>query len=57
MDELLMLHGVVRWCSDCRAETIFVPACGDEASERDGVDLDGCLCCTACDAAVYVFAA
>lgn len=43
--DLLMLHGVAFCCTDCGDERIFVPT-GDP----------GALCCTSCDAAVFVLA-
>jgi hypothetical protein len=43
--DLLMLHGVVFSGADCGDERIFVPT-----------DDPGALCCTSCDAAVFVFA-
>ena len=46
--DLLMLHGVVFSCVDCGDERIFVPT-GDPADP-------GALCCTSCDAAVFVLA-
>ena len=46
MDDILMLSGVVAFCTECRAETIFVPV------ECEG---PGCEhCCTACDSAVFL---
>jgi hypothetical protein len=43
----LMLSGVVAFCSDCHAETIFTPV--------DPGETAGCeFCCTACDAAVFL---
>jgi len=41
--DLLMLHGVLVTCADCGDERIFVPT-----------DDPGALCCTSCDAAVFV---
>lgn len=44
-----MLSGVVAFCSECRAETIFVPV------DCEGGALDSCEhCCTACDGAVFL---
>jgi hypothetical protein len=44
--DILMLSGVVAFCSDCGAEAIFVPV---------DCDAPGCeFCCTACDAAVFL---
>ena len=49
MDDILMLSGVVAFCSECRAETIFVPV------ECEGGVFDRCEhCCTACDSAVFL---
>lgn len=46
--QVLMLAGVTAFCPDCGAESIFVPV-------EDGCEVDGCeLCCTACDAAVFL---
>ena len=44
---LLMLSAVTATCTDCGDERIFVPVDG----------LDGELCCTSCDAAVFLLAA
>jgi hypothetical protein len=41
--DLLMLHGVVAACPDCRGPRVMLPT-----------DCPGELCCTACDAAVVV---
>jgi hypothetical protein len=41
--QVLMLHGTVAHCPDCGDERVLVPA--------DGADG---LCCTSCDAAVFV---
>lgn len=41
--DLLMLHGVVAACPDCRGPRVMLPT-----------DRPGELCCTGCDAAVFV---
>ena len=41
--EVLMLRGTVAWCPDCGDERVLVPADGPDG-----------LCCTSCDAAVFV---
>jgi hypothetical protein len=43
--DLLMLHGVVAACPDCRGPRVMLPT-----------DRPGELCCTGCDAAVFVLA-
>jgi len=47
--DVLLLHAVLAWCEDCDAEQLLVPA------DEDGVP--GGLCCTVCDAAVFVLPA
>lgn len=42
--DVLLLHAVQAWCEDCGSEQLLVPAEGDGAG----------LCCTVCDAAVFV---
>jgi hypothetical protein len=44
--DLLLLDAVQSWCEECGAEQLLVPA------EDDGAA--GGLCCTVCDAAVFV---
>lgn len=44
--DVLLLDAVQAWCEECGAEQLLVPA------EDDGAD--GGLCCTVCDAAVFV---
>ena len=47
--DLLALRGTMAWCPDCRDTTLFVPV-------DDGCGAVGCeFCCTACDAAVFLF--
>jgi hypothetical protein len=41
--DVLLLRAVQAWCEDCGAEQLLMPT--DEA---------GGLCCTVCDAAVFV---
>ena len=43
--DVLLLHAVQAWCDDCAAEQLLVPA------DEDGAPG---LCCTVCDAAVFV---
>jgi hypothetical protein len=42
--DVLLLHAVQAWCDDCGSEQLLVPADGDGAG----------LCCTVCDAAVFI---
>lgn len=42
--DVLLLHAVQAWCDDCAAEQLLVPVEGD----------GGGLCCTVCDAAVFL---
>jgi hypothetical protein len=42
--DVLLLRAVLAWCEECRGQQLLVPA-DDEA---------GGLCCTVCDAAVFV---
>jgi hypothetical protein len=42
--DVLLLHAVQAWCEDCGAEQLLLPVDGDGTG----------LCCTACDAAVFV---
>ena len=44
--DVLLLHAVQAWCDDCGAEQLLVPVEGDGSG----------LCCTVCDAAVFVAA-
>jgi hypothetical protein len=43
---VLLLDAVQAWCQECHAEQLLVPADDDAAA--------GGLCCTVCDAAVFV---
>jgi len=42
--DVLLLRAVQAWCEDCASEQLLVPVEGDSAG----------LCCTVCDAAVFV---
>ncbi|WP_270888773.1 hypothetical protein [Pedococcus sp. 5OH_020] len=44
--DLLLLQATQAWCDDCASEQLLLPV------DDDGVP--GGLCCTACDAAVFV---
>jgi hypothetical protein len=44
--DVLLLEAVQAWCDECGGEQLMLPA------DEDG--LSGGLCCTACDAAVFV---
>ena len=44
--DVLLLKAVQAWCDECGGEQLLLPA------DEDGVP--GGLCCTACDAAVFV---
>jgi hypothetical protein len=42
--DVLLLRAVLAWCDDCGAQQLLVPA----------HDETGGLCCSVCDAAVFV---
>jgi hypothetical protein len=44
--DVLLIHAVQAWCEECSDEQLLVPA------EDDGAA--GGLCCTVCDAAVFL---
>jgi len=44
--DVLLMDAVQAWCEECGAEQLLVPAEDDTAA--------GGLCCTVCDAAVFV---
>lgn len=44
--DVLLLDAVQAWCEECGAEQLLVPADDDGAA--------GGLCCTVCDAAVFL---
>ena len=44
--DVLLMDAVQAWCEECGAEQLLVPAEDDAAA--------GGLCCTVCDAAVFV---
>jgi hypothetical protein len=44
--DLLLLRAVQAWCDECDSEQLLVPVSEDGAP--------GGLCCTVCDAAVFV---
>ena len=44
--DVLLIHAVQAWCEECGAEQLLVPADDEGAA--------GGLCCTVCDAAVFV---
>jgi hypothetical protein len=44
--DVLLLDAVQAWCEECGAEQLLVPAEDDHVA--------GGLCCTVCDAAVFV---
>ncbi|GAB3440232.1 hypothetical protein GCM10027517_14560 [Phycicoccus ginsengisoli] len=47
--DVLLLHAVQAWCEDCGAEQLLLPV--------DDEGRPGGLCCTTCDAAVFVLPA
>ena len=47
--DVLLLRAVQAWCDECGAEQLLVP------TDEDGTA--GGLCCTVCDAAVFVLPA
>jgi hypothetical protein len=47
--DLLLLRAVQAWCHDCESQQLLMPVSDDDAL--------GGLCCTVCDAAVFLMPA